>query len=78
MTSPTPKLTATEVAEQIGCSAKEFRVYLRANAIDKDPDTGRYAFTKTQATKHAKQYTAWAERRAEARAAARAAKEDEQ
>lgn len=74
MTAPTPKMSAKELAEQVGVDAKTFRVYLRANAVPKDDESGRYEFTKAQATKHVKQYPEWAAHRAEARKAAQEAK----
>lgn len=70
-TTPASKLTASQVAEQIGTDPKTFRVYLRANAVEKDAETGRYAFTKAQAKSHEKKFTAWQAERAESRKAKR-------
>ena len=69
MTAPTPKMTASEVAAQIGTDPKTFRVYLRATSVAKDEETQRYAFTKAQAKSHEKKFTTWQTERAESRKA---------
>lgn len=68
----TAKISASELAEQLSIDAKSLRVYLRANAVPKDDETGRYLFTAAQVKKHLKAYPEWASHRAEA-ASARAA-----
>lgn len=75
MTAPKAPLTAREVAERLDTDPKTFRVFLRANAIPKSDETGRYEFRAGDVAKLKKQFTAWTEHRAEARAAAKAAKE---
>lgn len=90
MTAPKAPLSAKEVAERLDTDPKTLRVFLRANAIPKSEESGRYEFKAADVAKLKKQFTAWTERRAEARAAAKearaaahtaaedAAKEDEQ
>lgn len=66
----TAKISAGDLAEQLSIDAKALRVYLRANAVEKDDETGRYLFTPAQVKKHLKAYPEWASHRAEARAEA--------
>jgi hypothetical protein len=62
----TAKINASDLAEQLSIDAKSLRVYLRANAVPKDDETGRYLFTAAQVKKHLKAYPEWASHRAEA------------
>lgn len=77
-TTPASKLTASQVAEQIGTDPKTFRVYLRATHTPKDAETGRYAFTKAQAKSHEKKFATWQAERAESRKAKADAEQVEQ
>lgn len=65
------KISAGDL-EKLSIDAKALRVYLRANTVAKDEETGRYMFTPAQVKKHLRAYPEWASHRAEA-ARARAA-----
>lgn len=73
----TAKTTAKDLADQLGIDAKALRVYLRANAVAKDAETGRYAFTAAQTKKHVAAYPKWADDRRRARKEATEARAQE-
>lgn len=61
-------LSASDVAEQLGITAKELRVFLRADGTYKPVTAsggrGRYAFNKADVAKIKKAYAAWVAARA--------------
>jgi hypothetical protein len=55
---PAGKLGAADVAKLAGTDARTVRLFLRKKKVEKDEELGRYAFTKKQAEKLAKQVKA--------------------
>jgi len=60
-------MTSKDVAEALGITAKELRVYLRATSYEKTD--GRYAFSKSQIASLKKGYATFVADREAARAA---------
>lgn len=71
MTAPIT-LDSKAVAEALGITPKELRVYLRATGFEKTD--GRYVFTKANVATFKKAYPKWVADRAAARAAKAEAK----
>lgn len=66
--SATTALSASDVADQLGITAKELRVFLRADGtyrpVTAPGGRGRYQFAKTDVAKIRKAYAAWEKARA--------------
>lgn len=51
---PPGKVGPDVIADLAGVETRDVRIYLRKQEVDKDEETGRYAFTQKQAEAHAK------------------------